>query len=237
MALGCPTCPHKEICGGLSIADSMVDCIEFCCAAPERCTRVCRNKSEKFVSQIREINGFDLGDVRRTEKLPTNLLNDIIPLVYHGGRRGRALPQSIFALRFSDVIDFKRGELRFRTRGDLCRAFHVDSSGQIVLTGVNHDHLIEPWWSLGEARLRLIDGLRMLGVAAVTTPNFSLVLDNPRTDDLHAIKRIHVRFTLTGARRRILSVGRNLLLSAKKFRCWHTSSPRVLVQRLENTSI
>ncbi|OBQ77555.1 hypothetical protein A9K71_11160 [Mesorhizobium sp. WSM3873] len=97
-------------------------------------------------------------------------------------------------MRLSDLIDFRGGELRFRTRGDLCRAFQVDSSGQIILSGVNHDHLIEPWWTLGDARRRLIEGLRMLGIAAVTAPNFSLVLDNPRTDDLHAIKRIAITF-------------------------------------------
>ncbi|MBZ9799709.1 hypothetical protein [Mesorhizobium sp. ES1-4] len=40
----------------------------------------------------------------------------------------------------------------------------------------------------------MIEGLRMLGVTTITTPNFSVVLDNPRTDDLHAIKRIAITF-------------------------------------------
>lgn len=194
IALGCPTCPHRGICGGLSVSDPMVDCFELCCANPESCTRVCRNNPQRFVDQVREIAGFDLGNVSRTESLPVTLVSDIIPLVYHGGRRGRPLAQSVFALRLADLIDFRSGELRFRTRGELCRAFQVDSSGQIVLTGVNHDHLIEPWWALGDARRRLIQGMRMLGIAAVTAPNFSLVLDNPRTNDLHAIKRIAITF-------------------------------------------
>jgi hypothetical protein len=37
--------------------------------------------------------------------------------------------------------------------------------------------------------------LAKLGIGLVTAPNFSLVLDNPRTDDLHSIKRIALIFS------------------------------------------
>lgn len=36
--------------------------------------------------------------------------------------------------------------------------------------------------------------MRRIGIDLVTTPNFSVVLDQPRTDDMHAIKRILVTF-------------------------------------------
>ena len=63
------------------------------------------------------------------------------------------------------------------------------------MTGVDHDARIEPWWSLGDARITIIRSLVRLGIALVATPNFSLLLDNPRTDDLHAMKRIAITFT------------------------------------------
>jgi hypothetical protein len=36
--------------------------------------------------------------------------------------------------------------------------------------------------------------MRRVGIDLVTTPNFSVVLDQPRTDDMHAMKRILITF-------------------------------------------
>lgn len=53
------------------------------------------------------------------------------------------------------------------------------------------DPPLERWWSLGEARRRsVIRALIASGVALATAPNYSLILNRPRWDDLHAIKRI-----------------------------------------------
>lgn len=193
-ALGCPSCPHRETCGGLSLEASIIDCLDLCCGRPEQCTRVCRNDAQRFVAQVREVSGFDLSNIERVPRFDLSFSNEIIPLVYHGSRRSVPRLGPIFCLRLSDVVDFARRSLRFHTRDELCHAFQIASTGQLILTGVNHDHLIEPWWTLGEDRLRLIDELRQLGIFAVTTPNFSVVLDNPRTDDLHAMKRIAITF-------------------------------------------
>ncbi|MER9440350.1 DUF4417 domain-containing protein [Mesorhizobium sp. M0340] len=105
-----------------------------------------------------------------------------------------ALAGKAFALRLPDLVDFKLGRLHFETREALCRTYNIDSTADLVLTGVNHDHRIEPWWTLGEQRIAIIRAMKGLGIALVTTPNFSLLLDNPRTDDLHAIKRIAITF-------------------------------------------
>ncbi len=60
----------------------------------------------------------------------------------------------------------------------------------VILTGTATDPPLERWWSLGAWRRAMIRELRKLGVALVTTPNFSLFVDQPRWDDLHSIKRI-----------------------------------------------
>jgi hypothetical protein len=40
MALGCASCPQREVCGGLCIKAPIVDCLAFCCSSPDSCTRV-----------------------------------------------------------------------------------------------------------------------------------------------------------------------------------------------------
>jgi hypothetical protein len=91
-------------------------------------------------------------------------------------------------------VNFKHGSLRFSSRAELCRAFQIAPEAQILLTGVDHDARIEPWWTLGEARLPLIKGIALLGIQVVSTPNYSLLLDSPRPDDLYSIKRIAITF-------------------------------------------
>lgn len=195
MLLGCAVCPTKSLCGGLCVSDHIVDCLGLCCGNPDHCTRVCANVPRRYVDQLHEIGGFDLGNVPRAPKQRVSFADEIIPLVYHGGSRVLRATGGIFALRFSDLIDFKNRTVRFSSSDELRSAFRIDPMAQIVLTGVNHDRLIEPWWTLGDDRLRLIESIRQLDIAAITTPNFSLVLNHPRTDDLHALKRIAITFS------------------------------------------
>ncbi|BCH55350.1 DUF4417 domain-containing protein [Agrobacterium vitis] len=104
----------------------------------------------------------------------------------------RPVTGEVFALRLHDVVDFVRGEVRFPTRELLCDAFKIDASAKIILSGVDHDDRIEPWWTLQDRRTRVLHQLQGLGIDLVTAPNFSLLIDKPRTDDLHSIKRIAI---------------------------------------------
>ncbi|MGE0382440.1 MAG: hypothetical protein AB7H53_09465 [Hyphomicrobium sp.] len=195
MALGCPSCRHRQTCGGLCVPASIIDCLDLCCKNPNHCTRVCRNKPEQFIKQVREIDGFEFHNVPRAPARPIRLRSNIAPLIYHGSRRAQALNHEMFALRLPDLVNFKTAKLKVSDRATLCRAFGINPATQIILTGVNLDHRIEPWWSLGERRLPLIKAMASMGIDLVTTPNFSVVLDQPRTDDLHAMKRIAIVFS------------------------------------------
>ena len=64
-----------------------------------------------------------------------------------------------------------------------------------MLTGVNRDTRIEPWWTLSDQRIAIIRSLVNLGIKLVTVPNFSVILDHPRHDDMHAMKRIGLLFS------------------------------------------
>jgi hypothetical protein len=195
VALGCFTCPHIAECGGLCVRAPIFDCLDMCCGSPETCTRVCRNApSSRFVDQLREIEGFDLGNVPRAPAVEHKIQADIVPLVYHGSGRIAELKSSAFALRLPDIVNFREGQLKFKDRASLCAAYRIPEDAQLILSGVNQDHRIEPWWKLGEARIGIIQQMRSIGIDLVTTPNFSVVLDQPRTDDMHAMKRILIAF-------------------------------------------
>lgn len=196
MSLGCTTCPHFKECGGLCVDAPIFDCLDLCCGSPSKCSRVCRNQpSEIYVDQLREIDGFDFGNVARAQEVAHRIDDDIVPLVYHGSRRVGTLSNSAFALRLSDLVNYRTARLKFKTRAELCESYRIPSDSRLILSGVNQDHRIEPWWTLGRRRLPIIAEMVNLGVSLVTTPNFSVILDQPRTDDLHAMKRILVVFS------------------------------------------
>ena len=191
-ALGCSDCPTLQWCGGLSVRDSIWDCSDLCCGEPDLCTDVCVKNPARYVDQIREIAGFDIAEVPRVTGNYRAIEHDVVPLIYHNTGRKSSVEGDVFALRLYDVIDFVQGRVRFQTRQALCDAFKIDDSARIILSGVDHDDRIEPWWTLQDRRARVLDQIQNLEIDLVTVPNFSLVIDKPRTDDLHAIKRIAI---------------------------------------------
>ncbi len=192
LALGCGDCASFEWCGGLSVRDSIWDCLDLCCGRPGKCTNVCMKNPLQYVDQKREVLGFDLSNVPRVVGNYRHLGHDIVPLIYHKTSRARPVAGAAFALRLHDVIDFARGEVRYTSRDLLCEAFKIDPSADIILSGVDHDERIEPWWTLQSRRSHVLQQLRDLDIQLITAPNFSLLLDRPRTDDLHAMKRIAI---------------------------------------------
>lgn len=194
MLLGCNGCPEFFACGGLHVAEKMFDCLALCCGDQASCTQMCPNAPQRFLAQRREISNFDFANVPRTAQPDFSISVDVAALIYHRSKRSGPLSATAVALRLADLVDFKNGKLKFSTREHLCEAFHVDPTAYIIVSGVDHDNRVEQWWTLGERRPRIIVGMRQLGINLVTVPNFSVVLDVPRTDNLHAMKRIALTF-------------------------------------------
>jgi hypothetical protein len=89
------------------------------------------------------------------------------------------------------MFNRRTGEPRFWSGSALRAEFLIAPETTIVLTGTDQDPPLERWWSLGEASRRsVIRALISAGVALATVPNYSLILNRPRWDDLHAMKRI-----------------------------------------------
>jgi hypothetical protein len=153
---------------------------------------VCRN-NPGFVDFVREIGGFELGNVRRSPKLARLALPSAIPMLFHGKSRCSAFQSPTVALPFACVFDRRTGEPRFKSRAELCAKFTISMDTTIILSGTDSDPPIENWWGLGsKCRAKVIRGLKDLGVVGTTSPNYSLFIDQPRWDDLHAMKRIAI---------------------------------------------
>lgn len=191
-SLGCVSCRDREICGGLQIAASLFDCLNFCCGEPDSCDRVCRNHPD-FPDRVREVGGFALDAVPRAPLLSTPVLPRVIPVLFHGNSRKETITPAAVALSLYKMFDRADGSPRFVSRQALCAAYGIAPTTPIVLTGTDRDPPLERWWGLGEVRRRAtIRALHAVGVVLVTTPNYSLFLDRPRWDDLHAMKRIAI---------------------------------------------
>jgi hypothetical protein len=191
LSLGCTRCPDRAVCGGLHVDRGIFDCTALCCGNPRRCDAVCRNKPDDFVRRFREVGGFSLDDIPRVRVLAAPPLPDVVPTLFHGDRREAPFDGSVaVCLPLYKVIHRQDGTIRHSNRSHLAEEFRISSEIPVILTGTATDPPLERWWSLGARRRIMIRALRELGVALVTTPNFSLFVDQPRWDDLHSIKRI-----------------------------------------------
>jgi hypothetical protein len=89
------------------------------------------------------------------------------------------------------MFERRTGAPRYRSHADLCRNFRIAEGSSFILTGVQRDRPLERWWELGRVRRKeVIRAARDCGAILATSPNYSLFIDRPRWDDLHAIKRI-----------------------------------------------
>jgi hypothetical protein len=188
--LGCSTCGDRGICGGLSIGRASFDCLDNCCGQPERCDSVCRMKPRDFSRRVREVGGFALDNVPRAERLPEPALPSVAPVLFSGNSREQAFRAPAVCLQLYSIIARHKGKERYASADEIAAAFRFEAGTPLILTGTADDRPLERWWSLGTGRLDAIRRLRELGVALVTTPNYSLFTDRPRWDDMHSMKRI-----------------------------------------------
>ena len=186
--LGCPGCPNLGACGGLHIGAGIMDCHQFCCGTPAGCDQVCRNNAD-FVERIREIGGFGLKTVPRAPVLEAPVLPAFVPVIFHATRRAQDFDADGVALPLYSMFD-RTGAPRYSFRSSLQSKFLIGRRPTILLTGTDEDAPLERWWGLGEpTRRKIIQALVKASVTMATTPNYSLITNRPRTDDLHSIKR------------------------------------------------
>lgn len=190
LSLGCQHCVERGICGGIrSSAGSLNGCRDFCdCADPHQCRWVCPKNPIKYYLRKNEINGFNFDDVPFAEPVAITKLPDFASVIYARVLGNEILNLPIAALPFSAAFaDVNRRPIAY-TAEEIAARCNVRAR-KWILTGVEPDRRVERWWKLDNRR-EALEAARRAGVILATTPNFSSIIDVPRPDNLHALKRI-----------------------------------------------
>ena len=194
-SLGCPTCLERDRCGGVHTDAGVVDCRDLCtCADKSKCDMVCRFNPSLFVARMREVGGPDFRNAPRTSANGVPTMPMVVPFVYYRYGRAAMLDEPVVALSLYELVNLATGKLHVASRAELAARFLIPEGAEVILSGVDKDRPIERWWSLKD-RGSLIAALNELGITLVTTPNYSVLTDVPRTDNLHAMKRILLTWT------------------------------------------
>lgn len=194
-ALGCLTCLERERCGGVHTDVGILDCRDLCtCADKSKCDMVCRFNPARFVAQMHEVRGLDLENAPRTNANGVPTVPLVIPFVDHRYGRAALLDEPIVAISLYELVNMATGKVHVASRDELATRFLVPAGADVVVSGVDKDGPIERWWELKDRRAILAE-LKSLGVTMITTPNYSVLTDVPRTDNLHAMKRILLAWT------------------------------------------
>ncbi|MFC3097910.1 hypothetical protein [Alteraurantiacibacter palmitatis] len=189
-SLGCVTCIDRPICGGVHNGASFFDCGDYCrCKDKATCDLVCRGKPKQFVERLREVGGLEFANVPRAQVVPIEALPPMVPLIDHATARVGTLNSPIVALPLYALLNIDAGTLRYPDRAALSQKFGIDPNARLVVSGVARDRKIERYWASND-RPVMLEQLAALDIALITPPNFSVLTDVPRTDNLHAMKRI-----------------------------------------------
>lgn len=192
--LGCGTCADRQICGGLHLQDTgalVVSCMSHCtCDDPSTCDLVCPTNAQTFTRRFHEVDGWDLNNIPSTRDVPMPALPSWVPL-YQGNLSGRRpiAEEGVVALPLTLALRGTGPATHARTDKELSRSYGVRPQGGWVLSGTEDDPAVERIWGLPDIN-RIARQLARSGAIFATTPNFSLVNDSPRHDNLHAMKRI-----------------------------------------------
>ncbi len=194
-SLGCSTCLERKRCGGVHTDSGVLDCHDLCsCQDKTKCDMICRFNPRAFVARMREVGGLGLETTRRA---PANGVPDIpaiVPFVDHRYGRAATLAAPAVAISLYELVNLATGKPHVASRAELAARFLIPEGAAIVVSGVGKDGRIERWWELND-RPAILATLRAIGVALVTTPNYSILTNVPRTDNLHAMKRILLTWT------------------------------------------
>ena len=155
---------------------------------------VCRFNPSLFVARMREVGGLDLDTAPRTSANGVPTMPMVVPFVYHRCSRAAVLDEPVVALSLYEFVNLATGKLHVTSRAELAARFLIPEGAQVIVSGVDKDRPIERWWNLMD-RGSLLASLNELGITLATTPNYSVLTDVPRTDNLHAMKRILLTWT------------------------------------------
>lgn len=192
--LGCGNCIDRDLCGGLHLSRTgalLVSCMSYCnCEDKSKCDAVCPSKPSEYVRRHQEVDGWELTNIPQAREIPLTSLPDWVALL-QGNLIGRSAwsTDDVFALPLTYALIGSGPKARARTRQELQERYGIRPRHGWVLSGTEDDPAVERIWTLPDVS-RISHQLVRAGAVFATSPDFSTVLDCPRHDNLHAMKRI-----------------------------------------------
>lgn len=189
--LGCSSCLDRPVCGGIRPEADIFSCHDYCCENPKGCSKVCPKNAVRFVERLREVNGWDLGNIDRLKALIASDMPDSIPVIYHSSRREKTLRTKSVAIPLRLIINKSATLVQYANKTEVMQDLRIAPRAKIVIDGIGRDKLIENFWAERRSSV-LIKKIAMLRPSWVITPNYSVLTDVPRWENLHAMKRIAI---------------------------------------------
>lgn len=193
-APSCAGCGWLDQCGGLSGKGFDTGCFERCTSwcVHHGCDMACPTNAMAFGDKVSEVEGLDT--LPRGRVLPPAIspLPFFVPQIDHGGSRTTMLDNEVVSIPLHRIIGYdrmKRVRLLYNTPDEVRRSFKLSNKTHFIITAVCPDRWIEAFWEVHRSRL-LLHGIAALSPLAMTVPNFSFMLDVPRTNNLYNFGRM-----------------------------------------------
>lgn len=198
----CDECAFLNVCGGWDDERRQQGCFQRCIrCVDDPCDCTCPNNLILFDRSIEEVRGFC--SPPRSMNGPSPLNREwpaYLPMIYHGANCRQNLRESWVAVPLHGICNFggRSGiDLKFDSREELCSSLKLPPSARILLTSVCPDPHIEAFWVDWKPK-KLLEKLSKWDLVGMTTPNYSITLDTPRTNALWNITRIFRMVELIG---------------------------------------
>lgn len=187
--LGCFSCNDQDVCGGIRPWAGVFSCRNYCCGTPGSCTKVCPKRPADFVMRRREVDGWELDNVPRVGATASPDLPQSTPVIYHQYKRDDLLKTPSVAIPMRVVLNSHSTRVQYANKTALLNRLRISSRAKLVLDFTGRDWRLENYWAERNAS-RLVEAIARLRPAWMIAPNYSVITDVPRWDNLHAIKRI-----------------------------------------------
>lgn len=156
------------------------------------CDVVCPSVPLLLGQLFGDVGGICVPPRRRLVGFDPKALPYYVPQINHGWQRTQPLHEPwvtvpLYVVAGRDVR--QRYNVRFKSGDELRAALRLAPQTKIIVTSVTPDCYIEDFWA--EHNVKQIPAkLADLGISAMTVPNFSFMLDVPRTNSLYNLSRI-----------------------------------------------
>jgi hypothetical protein len=193
-APSCAECILLADCGGLEGDAFYKGCFQRCDLHCRKhgCDMVCPSVPLLFGEMFDDVGGICVPPKPNLLNLNVEQLPQYIPQVDHGSSRSIPLEEEWIAIPLYSIANRNRSgryDVRFDSPAALRSKLRLSPAAKIIVTGVTPDRYLEDFWEEHVVE-DIPQKLARLGIAAMTVPNFSFMLDVPRSNSLYNLSRI-----------------------------------------------